>query len=82
MITKVRSQAWSPYSDRGRARLRSVLAHDDPTDQIGAAWGVKEQLRLAAPGAAAGRWSLRRARGLRLHDGHRPSAHKAEETVT
>ena len=41
MITKVRSQAWSPYSDRGRARLRSVLAHDDPTDQIGAANGIR-----------------------------------------
>jgi transposase len=38
-------------SRRGRARLRHVLATDDPTNEIGAAWGVKELLRrlLAAP---------------------------------
>jgi len=36
---------------RGLARLRQVLAVDDPTNEIGAAWGVKELLRqlLAAP---------------------------------
>lgn len=35
----------------GLQRLRRVLRHDDPTDEIGAAWGVKELLRqlLAAP---------------------------------
>jgi transposase len=35
----------------GLARLKKVLATDDPTDEIGAAWGVKELLRqlLAAP---------------------------------
>ena len=38
-------------SARGLARLRRVLAVDDPTNEIGAAWGVKELLRqlLAAP---------------------------------
>jgi transposase len=38
-------------SARGLARLRHVLAVDDPTKEIGAAWGVKELLRqlLAAP---------------------------------
>jgi transposase len=38
-------------SKRGLARLKKVLATDDPTDEIGAAWGVKELLRqlLAAP---------------------------------
>jgi transposase len=38
-------------SARGLARLRHVLAVDDPTNEIGAAWGVKELLRqlLAAP---------------------------------
>lgn len=28
-------------SERGRARLDEVLAHNDPTQEIGAAWGVK-----------------------------------------
>jgi transposase len=28
------------------ARLRAVLASDDPTNEIGAAWAVKERLRM------------------------------------
>ena len=38
-------------SARGQARLRHVLAVDDPSNEIGAAWGVKELLRQlrAAP---------------------------------
>jgi transposase len=32
-------------SPRGWAKLKTVLAIDDPTNQIGAAWGIKEQLR-------------------------------------
>jgi hypothetical protein len=27
------------------ARLKRVFAHDDPTNEIGAAWGCKELLR-------------------------------------
>ncbi len=27
-------------------RLFKVFAHDDPTDELGAAWGVKERLRM------------------------------------
>jgi len=32
-------------SRRGLDRLQQVFDHDDPTDEIGAAWGVKERLR-------------------------------------
>ena len=32
-------------SPRGLDRLEAVLRRDDPTDEIGAAWGVKERLR-------------------------------------
>jgi transposase len=32
-------------SPRGWAKLSTVLTIDDPTNQIGAAWGIKEQLR-------------------------------------
>ncbi len=39
-------RGYDTLSARGRARLDDVLAADDPTKEIGAAWGVKEQLRL------------------------------------
>src|SRR5665811_2554085 len=40
--------------DRGRARLVKTLRQDDPTQEIGAAWGIKEQLRtLLACGSLA-----------------------------
>ena len=32
-------------SPGGWARLEKVFRHDDPTDELGAAWGIKEQLR-------------------------------------
>ena len=40
-------------SRRGLARLTHVLATSDPTNEIGAAWGIKELLRqlLATPPA-------------------------------
>jgi transposase len=49
-------------SRRGLARLKQVLAIDDPTNEIGAAWGVKELLRqlLAAPTAHDARHRLAR----------------------
>lgn len=47
-------------SQRGLARLRHVLAVDDPSNEIGAAWGIKELLRqlLAAPTAHDARHRL------------------------
>lgn len=30
----------------GTARLQRIFHHDDPTDELGAAWGVKEHVRL------------------------------------
>jgi hypothetical protein len=40
---------------RGLTRLMDVLERDDPSDQIGAAWGIKELLRqlLMATGRPA-----------------------------
>ncbi len=41
-------------SPRALARLKATLRADDPTDEIGAAWGIKDQLRaLLASGALA-----------------------------
>ena len=39
-------RAGDTLSPRALARLKAMLCADDPTDEIGAAWGVKEQLRL------------------------------------
>jgi transposase len=49
-------------SHRGLARLKQVLAQDDPTNEIGAAWGIKELLRqlLAASTAHDARHRLYR----------------------
>jgi transposase len=38
-------RAGNTLSPRALARLEATLRADDPTDEIGAAWGVKEQLR-------------------------------------
>jgi transposase len=38
-------RGYDTLSERGRAKLRTVLAQDDPTNEIAAAWAVKEQLR-------------------------------------
>ncbi len=38
-------RAGNTLSPRALARLKATLRTDDPTDEIGAAWGVKEQLR-------------------------------------
>jgi transposase len=38
-------RGYDTLSARARARLEMVFASDDPTDELSAAWGVKEQLR-------------------------------------
>lgn len=39
-------RAGDRLTDRAWARLERVFAADDPTSELGAAWGVKERLRL------------------------------------
>lgn len=39
-------RAGNTLSDRAWDRLDRVFTHDDPTGEIGAAWGVKERLRM------------------------------------
>ncbi len=47
-------RAGNTLSPRALARFTATLRADDPTDEIGAAWGVKEQLRrLLASGSLA-----------------------------
>ena len=47
-------RGYDTLSERGQDRLVWVFATDDPTDELSAAWGVKEQLRrLLASGTVA-----------------------------
>ena len=47
-------RAGNTLSPRALARLKATLRADDPTDEIGAAWGIKEALRqLLASGSLA-----------------------------
>lgn len=39
-------RAGDRLSERALHRLNQVFHHDDPTDELGAAWGVKERLRM------------------------------------
>ena len=38
-------RGYNTLSKKGQDRLAWVFATDDPTDELSAAWGVKEQLR-------------------------------------
>ena len=38
-------RSYDTLSPRAKARLDAVFDSDDPTDELSAAWGVKEQLR-------------------------------------
>lgn len=46
-------RGYDSLSQSAKARLMDIFATDDPTGELGAAWGIKEQLRrlLAAPNA-------------------------------
>lgn len=39
-------RGYNTLSERGKTKLNQVLRIDDPTDEISAAWGIKEALRL------------------------------------
>ena len=55
-------RGYDSLSQRGRDKLEHILLTDDPTDEIGAAWGIKEQLRilLACTTLAAARKAKKR----------------------
>ncbi len=58
-------RGYDTLSQRGRNRLDEVLAADDPTQEIGAAWGVKEQLRWLLATRTVLRWVPRPSRPCR-----------------
>ena len=75
-------RAGNRLSARPLARLTTVFAADDPTGEIGAAWGVKERLRMLL--AATDRHTI----ATRLHRFHEtvlaadlPEATRLAETI-
>jgi transposase len=75
-------RAGDRLSARRLGQLKAVFAADDPTDEIGAAWGVKERLRMLL--AATDRHTI----AARLHRFHQtvltadlPEATRLAETV-
>lgn len=69
-------------SPRGWDRLDEVLRRDDPTDELGAAWGIKEQLRrLLNSDTLAQAWDHRMRMGYFVQVADMPETHKLYDTV-
>jgi len=54
-------RGYDTLSEYGKARLEQILSSDDPTREVSAAWGVKEQLRILL--ASGDKATARAARG-------------------
>jgi transposase len=76
-------RAADTLSHRALARLRATLRADDPTDEIGAAWGIKEQLRrLLASGSLAEAHEHKMLLGLYVLAADMPESNRLWTTVT
>lgn len=75
-------RGYNTLSDAGKAKLDKVLRADDPTQEIGAAWGIKEQLRLTlmAPTLAIAR-DRRRMFDLYVLGAQLPEADRLKKTI-
>lgn len=69
-------------SPRAWDRLETVFRTDDPTDELSAAWGIKEQLRrLLATDTLAQAWDERMRMGYFAQIANMPEATKLYDTV-
>lgn len=75
-------RGYNTLSEAGKAKLDKVLRADDPTQEIGAAWGIKEQLRLTlmAPTVAVAR-DRRRMFDLYVLGAQLPEANRLKKTI-
>jgi transposase len=75
-------RGYNTLSEAGKAKLDKVLHADDPTQEIGAAWGIKEQLRLTlmAPAVAIAR-DRRRMFDLYVLGAQLPEANRLMKTI-
>jgi len=76
-------RAGNTLSPRALARLKATLRADDPTDEIGAAWGVKEQLRrLLTSGSLAQAAERKMLLGLYVLSADMPETDRLWATIT
>lgn len=69
-------------SARGWDRLAKVFRTDDPTDELGAAWGVKEQLRrLLKTTTIADAWDERMRMGYYVQVAQMPETDRLYDTI-
>ena len=67
---------------RAWERLEDVFGTDDPTDELSAAWGIKEQLRrLLATDTLAQAWDERMRMGYFVQIANIPEATKLYDTI-
>lgn len=75
-------RAGDRLSPRALARLDEVLRRDDPTDELGAAWGIKEQLRrLLACGSVEAAHEERMRLGCYVLAADMPEATRLWDTI-
>jgi transposase len=75
-------RAGNTLSPRALARLKATLRTDDPTDEIGAAWGVKEQLRrLLSSGSLAEAHEQKMLLGLYVLAADMPESNRLWATI-
>ncbi len=76
-------RAGNTLSARALARLKATLRTDDPTDEIGAAWGVKEQLRaLLSSGSLTDAHEQKMLLGLMVLTANMPETDRLWATIT
>ena len=75
-------RAGNTLSPPALARLKATLRADDPTDEIGAAWGVKEQLRtLLTAGSLAQAHEQKMRLGLLVLTANMPETDRLWATI-
>lgn len=75
-------RAGNTLSPRALARLKATLRSDDPTDEIGAAWGIKEQLRaLLTSGSLADAHEHKMRLGLSVLTANMPETDRLWATI-
>src|SRR5215213_5276912 len=76
-------RAGNTLSPAALTRLKATLRTDDPTDEIGAAWGIKEQLRrLLTSGSLAEAHEQRMLLGAYVLAADMPESNRLWHTLT